>query len=704
MTEWDDTAIDRLLGEVSSDGDSLPPLPARYRVIRELGRGGMGAVFEAEDRELGRRVAIKFLSNAFPGDAERERFLREARAAARLTHPSIAAVHDASERYIVMRLVEGEPLSLRPKSPARDAVRWIRDAALGVAAAHEKGIIHRDLKPANLLLEHDHCVVTDFGLAKDATAGELSVTGQVLGTPSYMAPEQAEGRAARIDGTTDVYGLGATLYFLLLGRAPFVAKDREDVLSVLRRVVDEEPPRPRELDPSLPRDLEAIVLRALEKEGSRRYASALDLAEDLTNFLENRPVVARPSTIWSRAARFAARHRRAVASVSLAAIAIAVATAYAWNERSRREGSSAALDLSDRVRAVLDDAKSGLEIGKIEEREERLRSGLEECDRFLVAHDVGWAHVLRGRLLAELGDTTEAIRAFDRALDADPELGAARLARGAVRVDEMFRRVAGRRPDREGTLSPDERELRRAAIADLEAISTWTGTSWVDSTLVAADLAVLHGAFDEARAKYLEVRGTEPTNERARRGLLVIELCVGDGDEALALAMSGMDIGRGFGLAYEARVRSRAFDAEADGESPRLSETHDFVLEGTPWRLTGFETALVARPSDALAHAQRGVVALRRAASLRADPTEYESTLRQALDFLDGAIVLDPGNAAVWNARAVARLELAAVLDSRGEVDASHSLMTQARADLDSALAIQPRDAAALANRARLSP
>lgn len=700
MSEWTERAIDRLLDEIGSAPKELPPLPARYRVLHEIGRGGMGTVFAAEDLELGRRVAIKVLSESFADPTARQRFVREARAAARLSHPSIAQVHDAGEGFLVMRLVEGEPLSLRPRSPIRDAVRWIRDAARAVAAAHEKGIVHRDLKPANLLLENDLCVITDFGLAKDVRAGELSVTGQVLGTPSYMAPEQAAGRVARIDGTTDVYGLGATLYFLLLGRAPFVAKDGEDVLSVVRRVIDDDPPRPRTLDPGLPRDLEAIVLRALEKENSRRYASALDFAEDLSNFLEGRPVVARKSTILTRSLRFASRHRRALAFVTVASLSIAVAAAYAWNERSRRAGSSAALTLADLVRAVLDDARSGLERGEIESREERLREGLDECDRFLETHDVGWAHVLRGRLLTELGDASGAIAAFDRALSADPGLGAARLARGFVRVDEFFRRVAGRRPDDESSLSPEERELRRAAMLDLEAARDLAGPSRLERRLAAADLSALAGDLDGARAGYETVRRDEPTNERARRGSFVIELVAGDGDAALALAMSGMDIGRGHGLAYEARVRARRVDPD-EGGSPR-PRTPGFALDGSPWMVTGFEAALVARPSDALAHAQRGVVGLRRAAEVRARAEECETALRGAIDSFAGAIVLDASNASFFNGRAVARLELAALLAARGADEEAGALQDAARVDLEDALILDPHEPSARANVAAL--
>lgn len=694
MTEWGDDAIDRLLEETARESYAIPELPSRYRIVRVIGRGGMGVVFEAEDRELGRRVAVKFLSNVFASDQERERFVREARAAARLTHPGIAAVFDAGDRYIVMRLVEGEPLSHRPSTDVRSAVRWIRDAALAVHASHEKGIVHRDLKPANLLIENDHCVVTDFGLAKDRTANvELSQTGQVLGTPSYMAPEQAAGRNQRVDATTDVYGLGATLYFALLGRAPFVAEG-EDVLGILRRVVEDDPPRPRSLDPSIPRDLEAIVQRAMEKSRVRRYASALDLADDLTRFLEGAEVVARAPTLPFRLARFVARHRRWFGVGAAASLLIMVAIAYAWSERSQRAASAAALDLSNQVRAILDDARVNLELGEVEERDERLARGLSACDRFLAAHDVAWVHLLRGRILAERGDSAAALLAFHDALRLEPDLGAARLARGAASFEELSRRIPGRAPEEVSELDETEIELRNRAIDDLEVALRSTGLSRVEILLARADLASLRGDREAARRAYEEVTRIEPTNDRARRGLLALYLVLGRGDEALLLARSGMDVLRGFGPAYEARAN---LAAEDESFADRFDAT-TFEMEGSKARVVRFEAALAARPSDALAHAQRGVVALRRASGQQ-DAELAEAAWRQAIIAFDGALILDERLVGAWIDRAVARFELADVLAELGRTEEASAERRLARDDLEAALRIEPGSKSAIHNR-----
>src|SRR5262245_45437513 len=173
----------------------------------------MGIVYEAEDRELGRRVALKVLPDGEESAELRARFAREAQAAARLAHPNIAAVHDATPRWISMQLVDGRPLSEVPSSERRRIVALVRDAARAVQHAHDHGIVHRDLKPSNLLVAGDHVWIVDFGLAKNAAAdASISVSGSILGTPAFMAPEQARGRHDSADARTDVYGLGATLY------------------------------------------------------------------------------------------------------------------------------------------------------------------------------------------------------------------------------------------------------------------------------------------------------------------------------------------------------------------------------------------------------------------------------------------------------------------------------------------------------------
>ncbi|MFO0985631.1 MAG: serine/threonine-protein kinase, partial [Planctomycetota bacterium] len=297
-------ALKRLLGDAEPLLAELQP-PAqigKYTIVREVGRGGMGVVYEALDPDLKRRVALKVIAApALSSETQRARFHREALAVARLNHPNIAAVHDVIDGAIVLQYVDGAPLSALPAQDPRRLVTLIRDAALAVHYAHQHDIVHRDLKPHNLMVEGERVMVMDFGLAKVTAVGaSLSLSGHLLGTPAYMAPEQASGRGHDVDAQTDVYGLGATLYELLTGRPPFADTD---LVRLLRRVVEDQPIAPRALRPDLPRDLDTIVRKCLAKEKPQRYASAAALAQDLSRWLEHRPVLARRPSLCYRAAK-----------------------------------------------------------------------------------------------------------------------------------------------------------------------------------------------------------------------------------------------------------------------------------------------------------------------------------------------------------------------------------------------------------------
>jgi serine/threonine-protein kinase len=287
------------------------PEYAGYRVVAELGRGGMGTVYKAWHERLRCWVAIK----ALHGVAGRERLLREAEAIARLRHPNIVRIHDvgegrAGEPFLVLEYVEGGSLSRavagKPMSPV-PAAALAEALARAVQHAHDAGIVHRDLKPANVLLAApSEPKVTDFGLAKDLHGERgLTASGDVLGTPSYMAPEQVRGHGGAVGPAADVYALGAILYELLTGRPPFqAATNVETVLLVLR----EDPVAPRRLQPKLPRDLETVCLKCLEKDPARRYGTATALADDLRCFLDHRPVKARPVSWLRRAAQWGRRN------------------------------------------------------------------------------------------------------------------------------------------------------------------------------------------------------------------------------------------------------------------------------------------------------------------------------------------------------------------------------------------------------------
>jgi predicted Ser/Thr protein kinase len=291
-------------GSAPAGGDASGT-PARhfgeYEVQGELGRGGMGVVYLARHTGLQRLVALKVvLGGGLASEQEVRRFQLEARAAAALSHPGIVPVHEVGQyegqHFFSMGYVPGGSLAARTAAgpvPPDEAARLLRDVCNAVACAHDHGILHRDLKPANILLdENGRPLVTDFGLAKRVTSAgpdgpSLTQTGAVIGTPSYMAPEQAAGRGDEVGVASDVYALGAVLYELLTGRPPFRAAT---TLETLTQVLDAAPAPPRLVNTSIPADLEAICLKCLEKAAKDRYPAARDLADDLGRYLEALPV------------------------------------------------------------------------------------------------------------------------------------------------------------------------------------------------------------------------------------------------------------------------------------------------------------------------------------------------------------------------------------------------------------------------------
>ena len=337
------------------------PQSERYQVEELIGTGGMGKVYRAFDRKLKRAVALKFLRGA---DASLEqRFLQEAQAQARVDHAHVCKVYEVGrigeDPYIAMQFIDGKTLrESGPDLTVPQKLLVVRDVAEAVHSAHQLGLVHRDLKPANILIERDasgalRAFVTDFGLARDLSQPGETMQGAMLGTPQYMAPEQAKGERQSIDARTDVYGLGATLYEALTGKPPFEAPSQ---LQTLYKMLHEDAAPPRRHNPALPAEVESVVVKCLEKDPQRRYQSARALAEDLQRCLDGEPVQARPPGPISRAWRKVRRNQALAAA--LLALLLALLLPRAW--AALRRGSPIVVAVADFDNQTGDEGLDGL--------------------------------------------------------------------------------------------------------------------------------------------------------------------------------------------------------------------------------------------------------------------------------------------------------------------------------------------------------
>jgi tRNA A-37 threonylcarbamoyl transferase component Bud32 len=313
-----------------------------YELLEEIAQGGMGVVWKARQVKLDRTVAVKMVrGGALAGADDVQRFRAEAQAAANLKHPHIVGIHEVGEyegqHYYSMDLIEGRPLSdLCHGTPmnAREAAELLQIVCDAVHFAHQRGILHRDLKPHNLMLDAEgkpH--VLDFGLAKRIDDDQsLTMSGAVLGSPSYMAPEQAQGRNDRVGPHTDVYALGAILYQMLTGRAPFLANTAAETMM---QVVQREPSAPSKFHHDIPFDLETICLKCLEKEPARRYATARELGEELARFLKGEPILAQPASAIRKAATWMRQHPGWLAgAVALVVLGLSCAVFWLYQENA----------------------------------------------------------------------------------------------------------------------------------------------------------------------------------------------------------------------------------------------------------------------------------------------------------------------------------------------------------------------------------
>ncbi len=461
-------------------GEAPPPAPPshprrvvanRYELHDLLGSGGMGRVFRAHDTRLKRWVALKLLLGT--GAEASRRLLQEAQAQARVEHEHVCRVYEVGwdeegEPFIVMQLIEGEALcDIAPRLSFEQRARLVQQTAEAVHAANRLGVIHRDLKPGNVLVERTpegqhRSYVTDFGLARDATEVVSTNIGSVVGTPNYMAPEQARGETSRIDRRTDVYGLGATMYEVLSGKLPFDG----NAYDVLNQVTRFDPKPLAKIDPNIPHDLAAISRKCMEKDQNQRYDSARALAEDIQRWLDGEPIVAEPPSVVYRAKRLVLRHK--TISIAIAAMLVVAIAAAIIASRSR----SRAREMAERFGQDVNEIENKMRFAKviprhdISEEESEVRERMARIEREmkpLGREGLGPGEYALGRGALALGENEYARMHFQRAWDAgyrSPET-ATGLGLALVALYRTGLQEANRLTDKK------LREHRRSALAQL---------------------------------------------------------------------------------------------------------------------------------------------------------------------------------------------------------------------------------------------
>jgi serine/threonine protein kinase len=540
-----------------------------FRLLREVGRGGMGVVYEAEQISLRRRVALKVLPFAAAFDPRRlHRFKTEALAAAHVQHEKIVPVHavgcERGVHYYAMQFIEGpslaaliEGLRVLPDehrqgatgteaavassaSPSGDeatpaattisrersadrrryfrrAAGLARQAALALEHAHQAGIVHRDVKPGNLLLDlRGQLWVTDFGLAQVTGDVGLTITGEMLGTLRYASPEQVLARRGIVDHRSDVYSLGATLYELLTLRPPFDGRNRN---ALIRQIADDEPAPPRSLDPSIPAELETIVLKALRKEPADRYATAQEMADDLQRFLDGRPILARRPTPLDRLRAWSRRHPAIVASGVAALILLSAASLV-----------STAIVRREQVKTLAEQRKAEAayrrERQRADEAEARFRLARRAVDELIRASEEELAHRpgmegLRKRLL---GSALAYYREFIAERRSDPD-AQAELRDTTRRVETILAdlavlRAAGQlyllvQPTALDDLRLDEGQRAKVAELSARAAARWTD-AFGDAARLPPPAERVRIALEQARANEAEVDAILTPPQRAR--------------------------------------------------------------------------------------------------------------------------------------------------------------------------------------------
>jgi serine/threonine-protein kinase len=694
-------------------GDPFEVFPVsdwdRYEFVEFIGRGGMGDVFKAKDPRLGRHVALKFLRRDDPDQIKR--FIREAQVQAKVDHENLCQVYEVGEvdglSYIAMQYIAGGTIKeIADLLTLRDKVSIMVDVADGLHAAHQAGLIHRDIKPANVLVERQldgrwHPYVVDFGIAREIDAlHDLTVSGMVLGTPAFCAPEQVRGETSRLDRRTDVYGLGATLYWFLTGQSPYAGAYPE----IITGVVERDPVPPHRLDRSIPVDLETIVLKCLEKDQDRRYDTARALSEDLRRFLAREPIAARRAGLLYKLGKRVRRHPGLTALVvaSLLAFTALGLLSLNTNIRTRRQ-AAIAQQMSDHAKEIETFARVSAML-PLHDRTRELESirgrmaGLADEMERLGEISAGPVYYALGRGHMTLQENGEARRHLDLAVQHGYEGPGLAYARGIV-LGRLYQReieLANRlqEPELRGArIAQAERTLRDPA---LDLLRTGSASTMQAPAYGEALLLFYEGRLDQALAATREAFAGENWLFEAKRleGDILVAQGVdhrfhGRPDEALTALDDA-------GLAYSVAADiARSDPSVHEGECSRWIEIMEIrnrtgapVVEAFEAADAACGRALTVDPARSAIHERLSHLYWRWSDIVNDRGGDPGPFLERSIVAADRAIELNPDSIAAYitlgGAKTVAGLqEIARGRDPRPDLEAAIS-------SFEGAIAIDP--------------
>jgi len=703
----------------AGDGTELPggdpfevfPVPGwdRYEFIDFIGRGGMGDVFKARDPRLGRFVALKFLRRDDPDQVQR--FLREAKVQAKVEHENLCPVYEVGDAmghsYIAMQYIAGGSIKeIGDLVDLRQKVEIMVDVADALHAAHQAGLIHRDIKPANILVELTpegawHPFVVDFGIAREVdTPRELTVSGMILGTPAFCSPEQVRGETSKLDRRTDVYGIGATLYWFLTGQSPYSGAYPEVVTGVAER----EPVPPHRIEPTIPVDLETIVLKCLEKEQERRYSTAREVSEDLRRFLNREPITARRASLFYKLNKRIRKHPGVVTAAVIVALSFAAlgALSLRTNLRTRRQ-AAIAQSLTEQAKEIEGFARVSAMMPLHDRTPERSvirerMSAIEKEMARLGSISDGPGHYALGRGYLTLLDEQNARHHLELAIDRGYSGPGASYALGMV-LGRLYQRELdlARRIENEDLrttrIAEIEHDLRDPALAHLRSGSD----SSVEGAGYAEALIEFYGgSLGEALAATRQAYANEEWLYEAKRleGDILLEMGAervlgGDADGALSLLDQA---GGAYALAAEI---ARSDPSVHEGECGRWTQILEIrsrrgapVLEAFDRAVEACDRSLSIDPNRASVHERLSHLYWRWADLVNDRGGDPDPFLEESIAAADRAIELDPESVEAFFTKGGALIVTGLGELARGEDP--QSTLEAAVESFEAAIAIDP--------------